>query len=50
MSRRTDALYIRDIKEAVEAIFAYTKDIAFDEFRRDRMRYSAVIREFEIIG
>lgn len=50
MSRRTDALYIQDIKEAIEAIFAYTREIAFNEFRRDRMRYSAVIREFEIIG
>lgn len=50
MYRRSDALYIRDIKEAIEAIFAYTRDITFDDFRIDRMRYSAVIREFELIG
>ena len=50
MSKRTEALYVRDIKEAIEAIFAYTKDIPFDDFKHDRMRYSAVIREFEIIG
>lgn len=50
MSKRSDALYIRDMKEAIEAIFAYTRGIAFDDFRLDRMRYSAVIREFEIIG
>ncbi len=50
MSKRSDALYIRDIKEAIEAIFSYTRGISFDDFRRDRMRCSAVIREFELIG
>jgi uncharacterized protein with HEPN domain len=50
MSRRTDALYLREIKEAIEAIQDYTREISFDDFRVDRMRYSAVIREFEIIG
>lgn len=50
MSKRTDALYLRDIKEAIEAIQDYTKEVSFDDFRVDRMRYSAVIREFEIIG
>jgi len=50
MSRRTDTLYLRDIKEAIEAIQDYTREISFDDFRIDRMRYSAVIREFEIIG
>ena len=50
MSRRAESLYVRDIKEAIEAIFAYTKDVAFDDFKHDRMRCSAVIREFEIIG
>jgi uncharacterized protein with HEPN domain len=32
MSKRSDALYVRDIKEAIEAIFAYTRDITFDDF------------------
>ncbi|MCX5810110.1 MAG: DUF86 domain-containing protein [Proteobacteria bacterium] len=50
MSKRSDALYVRDIKEAIEAIIAYTRDITFDDFKLDRMRYSAVIREFELIG
>lgn len=50
MSKRTDALYLRNIKEAIEAIQDYTKEVSFDDFRVDRMRYSAVIREFEIIG
>ena len=50
MSNRSDSLYVRDIKEAIEAIFSYTQDITFDDFKFDRMRYSAVIREFELIG
>ena len=50
MSNRSDSLYIRDIKESIEAILSYTKGIGFDDFKQDRMRYSAVIREFEIIG
>ena len=50
MSKRSDALYVRDIKEAIEAIFAYTRGVVYDDFKLDRMRCSAVIREFEIIG
>ena len=50
MSNCPDTLYIHDIREAIEAIFSYTKDVTVDSFRCDRMRYSAVIREFEIIG
>lgn len=50
MSNRTDILYVIDILESIEAIFLYTKEISYDTFISDRMRYSAVIREFEIIG
>lgn len=50
MSRRSPLLYISDIIESAEAIFSFTKDIDIKEFLKDRMRYSAVIREFEIIG
>ena len=50
MSNRTDVLYLTDIRESIEAVFQYTQDISYDDFVNDRMRYSAVIREFEIIG
>ena len=50
MSRRPDLLYCQDILESGEAICAYVKGVDFDAFVKDRMRYSAVIREFEIIG
>ena len=50
MSKRSDRLYCRDILESGAAIRSYVEGIDFNAFVRDRMRYSAVIREFEIIG
>lgn len=50
MSERSDRLYCQDILESGTAIRSYVEGIAFERFVRDRMRYSAAIREFEIIG
>ena len=50
MSKRSDRLYCRDILESGTAIQNYVEGIDFKAFAEDRMRYSAVIREFEIIG
>ncbi len=50
MSERQQLLYCQDILDSGTAILTYVQDIAFDAFLMDRMRYSAVIREFEIIG
>ncbi len=50
MSERSNQLYCRDILESGAAICSYVVGIDFDTFSKDRMRYSAVIREFEIIG
>lgn len=50
MSERSDRLYCHDILESGAAIQSYVEGIDFATFVRDRMRYSAVIREFEIIG
>ncbi|MBW6511491.1 MAG: DUF86 domain-containing protein [Desulfuromonadaceae bacterium] len=50
MSERSDRLYCQDILESGAAIHSYVAGIDFETFVRDRMRYSAVIREFEIIG
>jgi uncharacterized protein with HEPN domain len=50
MSDRSQLLYCQDILEAGQAIQAYVQAITLQDFVRDRMRYSAVIREFEIIG
>jgi len=50
MSKRDVRLFIQDIKESIEAIFEYMKDENLESFSNDRKTYSAVIREFEIIG
>lgn len=50
MSERTPLLYLNDILEAGISIQSYVSGIEYDQFAQDRMCYSAVIREFEIIG
>ncbi len=50
MSERPHLLYCQDILDAGAAILSYVQDLTCDLFVNDRMRYSAVIREFEIIG
>lgn len=50
MSERPQLLYCQDILESGVAIQSYVKGVTYDGFVQDRMRYSAVIREFEIIG
>ncbi len=50
MSERRQLLYCQDILTSGAAIQSYVHEITFDKFVQDRMCYSAVIREFEIIG
>lgn len=50
MSERPQLLYCQDIIESGTAIQSYVQGMSCDTFVQDRMRYSAVIREFEIIG
>jgi uncharacterized protein with HEPN domain len=50
MSERDCQLYLVDILESGHAIQSYIKNVEFNTFSQDRMRYTAVIREFEIIG
>lgn len=50
MSERDVKLYLTDILECGNAILEFTKEMLFEEFCDDRKTYSAVIREFEIIG
>lgn len=50
MSNRSVDLYLDDLIEAGKAIQTYVQDISLKEFRADRMRQSAVVPEFEIIG
>jgi uncharacterized protein with HEPN domain len=50
MSERYFRLYCTDILDSGSAIIEYVKDLTYEGFHADRKTYSAVIREFEIIG
>lgn len=50
MPDRPQLLYCQDILESGSAIQSYVQGMTCEAFVQDRMRYSAVIREFEIIG
>lgn len=50
MPERDFHLYLADIFDSGIAIIEFVKGLSFEEFCNDRKTYSAVIREFEIIG
>lgn len=50
MPERNCRLYLSDILDSGEAILSYVDNIDFEHFCKDRMRFTAVIREFEVIG
>jgi uncharacterized protein with HEPN domain len=50
MSDRDLRLYCEDILDSGNAILEFIRDLSFEEFCKDRKTYSAVIREFEVIG
>lgn len=50
MPERNLLLYLEDIEDSGRAILGYVQGMSFEEFCHDRKTFSAVIREFEIIG
>ncbi len=50
MSERDIRLYCADILDSGSAIIEFVKGMDYEQFKKDRKTYSAVIREFEIIG
>ncbi len=50
MSKRNEALYIKDILTAIKNIENYTQGISFKKFLNNQMIIDAVIRNLEIIG
>ena len=50
MSKRDSRLYLSEIVESALAIQEYVQGYVLEDFYHDRKTYSAVIREFEIIG
>ena len=50
MPERDVRLYFADILDSGNAIAQFVEGLSYEKFRIDRKTYSAVIREFEIIG
>jgi len=50
MSERDFRVYCADILDSGSAIMEFVNGLSFKEFCDDRKTYSAVIREFKIIG
>lgn len=50
MSDRGHLLYLEDIRDSIDAIQSFVKDISFENFISDRKTFSATVRELEIIG
>ncbi len=47
---RDPRVYLQDILDSIERILDYTRELDIDEFRRDRLRQDAVLRNLEILG
>jgi uncharacterized protein with HEPN domain len=47
---KDDKFYIKHILESVSNIEQFSKELTKTSFEKDRLRQSAIIREFEIIG
>lgn len=50
MSKRAELLFLQDILDSANAILEFTDGFDADKFSKNRLVYSATIREFEIIG
>jgi uncharacterized protein with HEPN domain len=50
MSKRNDIDFIKDIKESIERVILYTKNMEYEEFSQDYKTQDAVIRNIEIMG
>ena len=47
---RSSEVYLKDIMESISAIEEFSKNMKKEELLSNRMKQSAIIREFEIIG
>ena len=50
MSKRAAELLLDDIREAIDKIERYTRDLSFEGFMADEKTQDAVVRNLEIIG
>lgn len=47
---QTEALYLRDIIDAIDKIISYVNEMSYDDFCNDFKTIDAVVRNYEIIG
>ncbi len=47
---RTSALYLQDIKIAIEKILRFVEGMRYEDFLQDEKTLDSVVRNFEIIG
>ncbi len=47
---KDDSIFVKHILESIKYIENFSKNLSKDEFLKDRLKQSAVIRELEIIG
>ena len=50
MSERKDVDLIQDIAESMSRIISYTRNMEYDEFKKDKKTQDAVIRNIGIMG
>nr|VFJ70429.1 MAG: Uncharacterized conserved protein, contains HEPN domain [Candidatus Kentron sp. FM]VFJ70810.1 MAG: Uncharacterized conserved protein, contains HEPN domain [Candidatus Kentron sp. FM]VFK18733.1 MAG: Uncharacterized conserved protein, contains HEPN domain [Candidatus Kentron sp. FM] len=50
MSERGDDDFLQDIRESMERIVRYTRDMEYEDFFEDDKTQDAVIRNMEIMG
>ena len=50
MSERGDLELLHDIKEAINRINSYTRELEYKSFLKDRKTQDAVVRNLEVIG
>ena len=50
MSKRGDREFLMDMLIACEKIMKYTRDLSYEDFRRNDMVIDAVVRSIEILG
>ena len=50
MSKRPTDLLVTDIREAIDRVDEYIKDMSFEDFSKDQRTIDAVARNLEIMG
>jgi len=50
MRKRDCRDYLQDMLDSISDVDSFTKDMSFEQFKKDRKTVSAVVRSIEVIG